>query len=238
MQLKVQNLGLSFAQQVALCDVSLSLASGERVGLLGPNGAGKTSLLDCLAGQVRPSQGRIFLDDRDITSLPPHRRARLGLHRTFQHLGLVPSLSVLDNVQLTLDGLGGADRKTSKERAEAALSAVEFGGDFALLPTECPRFAQKSVALARVIVAQPGIVLLDEPGAGLSQPEKIRLAKLLGTTLTNTTLLIVEHDLDFLSEVTQRALILAKGELRGSVLSNALHTSPLVDAVYLRETTP
>lgn len=213
MRLSTQGLGLSYGPRVALHDVSLELASGEKVGLLGPNGAGKTSLIDCLGGQSRATHGRIHLQDQDITKLAVHRRAGLGMQRTFQHLGLVPSLSVLENVQLGLALRPSLNPAQRKEIAIAALHKAGFRGDWTRTPNDCSRFAQKSVALARVIVAEPRVVLLDEPGAGLQQEQKRRLADLLLTAFPAVTLLIVEHDVEFLSRVSTRTIFLSGGRI-------------------------
>src|SRR5882757_74225 len=151
----------------AVDGVSLSVPRGERRAIIGPNGAGKTTLFNAIAGMVPPTSGRIMFDDHDITKLPPHRRAQLGISRTFQITNLFPTLSVQDNMILASRGL--SPRKFSLfGRPDAALGAARIAERADVTVRELSYGEQRQLEIALSLVATPTMLLLDEPAAGLS----------------------------------------------------------------------
>jgi branched-chain amino acid transport system ATP-binding protein len=204
--LAVTDLVVRFGGVTALDGVSFAVRSGQTCGLIGPNGAGKTTLFDCVSRLVRPRAGRLELDGRDLLALPAHRVAGLGVARTFQHLGLVASLSVRDNVMLGAAGgsaefLGAAFRppavrareRAHRERADAVLERLGLGAVAARPAAGLPYGTLKRVELARALAARPRLLMLDEPASGLSHGEVDELAGLIEDVRGDTTVLLVEH---------------------------------------------
>jgi branched-chain amino acid transport system ATP-binding protein len=208
--LRAEDLTRRFGGLVAVDHVSLAVDEGEIRGVIGPNGAGKSTLFSLLTGLTRPSSGRIWLEDRDITGQPLHHMAGLGIARTFQNLQLCQGLSVLDNVLLgthnfTRAGLWGAvfrTRAVVQEEAQAralALESIEAAGLAGLASEPVANLSfghQKLVEIARALASRPRLLLLDEPVAGLNQGEKIELRELiLRIRQQGITILLVEHDM-------------------------------------------
>lgn len=205
MALVTEKLCKSFGGVRATRDVSLGIVRGEIHALIGPNGAGKTTLISQLFGALRPDSGRILLDGQDITYLTPAQRARRGISRSFQITALVRSMSVLENTMLAIlaqDGHAFRFWKSVhrdvdlKRRALDVLARVEFASDPHLLVEKLSHGEQRLLEFAFALAADPVVVLLDEPMAGLGHDEgeemTARLSKLRGAT----TIVLVEHDMD------------------------------------------
>ena len=176
--LEIDNLTHTFGGLTALADVSLAVAPGERLAIIGPNGAGKTTLFNLITGILRPSTGRIRLFGQDVTRLPVHRRARLGLARTFQISTLFPKLTVLDSVLLAVQGLDPARfvlhrRRASyrhlRERAESLLNQWSLADRAHHMPPKLSGGERQRVAIARALYRDPGILLCDEPTGNLDE---------------------------------------------------------------------
>ena len=176
--LTVTDLVVRFGGVTALAGVSFTVPRGTVCGLIGPNGAGKTTLFDCVSRLTRPKSGRIDLAGRDLLALPAHRVAELGVARTFQHLGLVPSLSVRDNVMLGAQGAGigflpaalrlpgvRSRERQLRERADAVLDRLALAGIAARPAAGLPYGTLKRIELARALAADPDLLMLDEPAA-------------------------------------------------------------------------
>jgi branched-chain amino acid transport system ATP-binding protein len=225
--LAASNISVRFGGITALDDVSLDVKAGELVGLVGPNGAGKTTLFNCIVGLQRPSTGRVLFDGRDVTSIAVHRRARLGIGRTFQRLELFPGMTVRDHVLVAdranrrsgglFADLIGRGRPTKEEiqRADDALDLVGIVSA-ATAPVESLPLGQgRLVELARALVAQPRLLLLDEPSSGLDTAETHRLASVVREVRTElgSAVLLVEHDLDLVRKLAERLYVLDSGRL-------------------------
>ena len=225
--LDVVSLGLRFGAVAALTDVSFSVAEGELFAVIGPNGAGKTSLFNLLCRVYDPTAGRIVLNGLDMIDLRPHQLAGAGVARTFQNLGLFRPLSVLDNVLVGREHLmrcgtvrAGLSlpsaRREEKANHFAALEALEFVGlsDVAGRPVGLlPYGVQKRVELARALVMEPRLLLLDEPVAGMSRSERMEIAELVRTIhgRRGLTIVLVEHDMGTVMSLAQRVLALDFG---------------------------
>jgi thiamine transport system ATP-binding protein len=206
MRLDVERITVAFDDHVVLDDVSLTVASGEAVGLLGPSGSGKSTLLRTIAGTIRPDRGTIALGGRDVTTVPTHAR---GVGMVFQDNQLFPHRSVGDNVAFGLK-MAGAGRVDRRLRAADWLDRVGLAGFGDRDVTELSGGEAKRVALARTLIVEPAIVLLDEPLTGLDRELHDRLAHDLAELLraTGSTALLVTHDADEAAIVCDRTVLI------------------------------
>jgi branched-chain amino acid transport system ATP-binding protein len=261
--LTVTGLVVRFGGVTALDGVSFSVRPGELCGLIGPNGAGKTTLFDCVSRLTRPRSGKIELTGpdlvvHDLLALPAHRVARLGVARTFQHLGLVPSLSVRDNVMLgaqagltnrrndqetvaagrflsaglRLPGVRKAERAL-RERADAVLDRFGLGPLAAHPAAGLPYGTLKRVELARALAAEPALLMLDEPASGLSHGEVDELAGLIEDVRAGTTVLLVEHHMGMVMRLSDTVVVLDFGRVVATGPPAAVQEDPAVLAAYL-----
>ena len=220
--LECAGIGKEYGGLTVLDEVTLTLPPKGLFGLCGPNGAGKSTLLGIIGGSVPPARGRVLLDGADVTRLPPQQRFGLGISRTFQTVHLIRGRTVLDNVAvacLTSHRSGIASRLfrselvQARQQAEQTLARLGMtalsGRDVSSLTLE----NQRMVELARAIAARPRLLLLDEPASGLSEGERHRLGELLRDLAGLTCVLLVEHDLDLVAQISQRIFVLAGGRL-------------------------
>jgi branched-chain amino acid transport system ATP-binding protein len=225
--LELRDVSVAFGGLRAVDGVDLHLEPGDRHGLIGPNGAGKSTLFRVVAGGLRPTTGSISYDGRDITRLPRHRRARLGIGQTFQHSSLFAGLSCRENVQLALRraaGGGSADdaleRFSLAERADARAAALSHG-------------ERRQLELALALVTEPRLLLLDEPAAGLSAGETARFAALLAELPPALTVLLIEHDLDLVFKAARAVTVLHLGKVIASGSPEQVRANDEVHRVYL-----
>jgi branched-chain amino acid transport system ATP-binding protein len=245
--LDIRGVTVRFGGLTALDDVSLTAASRQVTGIIGPNGAGKTTLLNVLCGFVRPDAGQIQFDGRELTRLRPHRLAGLGIARTLQGVGLFQGLSVLENVMVggtcraragfwsALFGLprSDGDERRLREEALAALDRVGAADLADSLPGALPHGPRKRVALARALVAQPRLLLLDEPASGLSENELPELGELMGKLAEDTSLVVIEHRMDLMMSVCDTIFVLDFGKVIAAGTPAQVQADPAVTAAYL-----
>ncbi|HEX2159608.1 MAG TPA: ABC transporter ATP-binding protein [Actinomycetes bacterium] len=243
--LRLEGVSRRFGGLVAVDGVSLTLGPCRRLAVIGPNGAGKTTLFRLIAGDVPPSQGRIFLFGREVTRLPAHRRARLGLSRTFQVSNLFAGLSVLDNVRLAAQaGQPGRWRRLGPVRPGdrvglAAMEALERAGIAARAGdrvAELSHGEQRQLEVALALATSPKLLLLDEPAAGLSAGERSRLRGLLGSLPDSLPLLLIEHDMTLALSLADEVLCLHNGRPIALGPPDRVRGDPTVQAVYLGRT--
>ncbi|CAN5866791.1 ABC transporter ATP-binding protein [soil metagenome] len=239
--LELRSLRVRFGGKMAVDGVDLVADAGCVTGLIGPNGAGKTTCFNVITGLQEPSQGTVVLDGVDITRLRPHRRARVGLARTFQRLELFGSLSVRENVQVAVEIAGRADGdrggRTAGDRAGAAGTVLDRVGLAAVageradsLPTGLARL----VELARAIATRPRLLLLDEPASGLDEAETAGLARLLVDLATDgMAILLVEHDMALVMEVCRTVHVLDNGSVLAVGTPAEVQRDPAVAEAYL-----
>ena len=220
-------LTVQFGGITALDAVSVEVAAGEVVGVIGPNGAGKTTLFNVICGFVQPRSGTLEWKGQTLTKVRTNRLARLGIARTLQGVGLFPGLSVLENVMLgaqrfrragiasALLGLPRSDRdeRALRERALAMLSELGCEDVAARLPQTLPYPVQKRVALARALVAEPELLLLDEPAGGLGADEMVELGDRIRALRGSMAVMLVEHRIDLVMSACDRIVVLDFGRV-------------------------
>ena len=250
--LEVRGVSVRFGGLTALDAVSLTVAPGEVLGVIGPNGAGKTTLLNVLCGFIRPDEGRVLIDGRQYHHLRPHQLAGLGIARTLQGVGLFDRLSAIENVMTgancrakarfvsALLGLPPSDRDERRLRQEAgqALDRVGAGDVADARPGELPYGMRKRVALARALVAQPKLLLLDEPASGLAEGELTELGGLIRELAAQTSLVIVEHHMDLMMSVCDSIVVLDFGKVISHGPPQEIQADPAVAAAYLGTSGP
>jgi branched-chain amino acid transport system ATP-binding protein len=252
--LTVRGLTLAFGGLRALDGVSLDVAQGSIGGLIGPNGAGKTSLLNCLSGFYRPQSGTATLAGVRVLHRSPHVLASLGVGRTFQHMEIFPSLSVMENTllgtqvhhrpRIMSEALGfwrsrAAEKQRTKEACDV-LHLVGLGDVTRDAVGALPLGDQKRVGLARALACRPRLLLLDEPAGGLNTTEKGELTSLLRRLheKLGLTILLIEHDMDLVTALCDSVTVLDFGRRIAMGPPAALRDDPAVVAGYLGETSP
>ncbi|GLW66494.1 ABC transporter ATP-binding protein [Actinomadura rubrobrunea] len=247
--LRLRDVTVRFGGLVALDAVSLSVPPGRVTGVIGPNGAGKTTLFNVVCGFVRPQAGELRWRGRVLSRHRPHDLARLGIARTLQGVGLFPGLTVLENVMVGADrharagfladllALPRADRdeRALRERALARLESLGVAEVADRLPGELSYGVCKRVALARALVGDPDLLLLDEPAAGLSAGEIAELAELIRGLRDDLAVVLVEHHMDLVMDVCDRVLVLDFGKVIAHGTPAEVRDDPAVVAAYLGE---
>ena len=243
--LSVSNLSVNFGGLKALNGVNLELRKGEVLGLIGPNGAGKTTLFNALCGIITPDTGSLELYGKKIKWPKPHKLAKLKIARTLQGVGLFPDLSVFDNVMIgankfatsglmrAASGINQADEKALKKRVQAALERVYVGGIAQRRADTLAYPDTKRVSIARALVAEPEILLLDEPAGGLGPQDIEWLNGLISNLKSQTSIIIVEHHMDVVMSVCDRIYVLNFGEIIASGTPSEVREDQAVIQAYL-----
>ena len=250
--LVANELTVGFGGLLALDEVSMAVDQGEVVGVIGPNGAGKTTLFNVISGFVHPSSGSITYRGALLRRHHPHDLAKLGIARTLQGIGLCPGLTVHENVMLGAEptlhsDLGSAFlgiwRSSREERAVAARAMAvldELGAaDYARrMPTTLPYAIQKRTALARALMAEPRLLLLDEPASGLSESEMDALGSRVRGLTDRMGVILVEHHMDLVMSVCDRLVVLNFGRVIAEGTPAAIRANPQVATAYLGDPVP
>jgi branched-chain amino acid transport system ATP-binding protein len=243
----VREVTVSFGGITALDQVSVELSAGQVLGVIGPNGAGKTTLFNVVCGFVAPDSGALHWRGQSLARVRPDRLAGLGIARTLQGVGLFPRLTVLENVMVgaarfrrtgpgsAMLGLPRSDRdeRALRERASAALSRLGCEDIGERLPPTLPFAFQKRVALARALVSEPELLMLDEPAGGLDANELSELATLVTSLGSSIAVMLVEHHMDFVMSVCDRVVVLDFGRVIAAGAPSAVREDPRVLEAYL-----
>jgi branched-chain amino acid transport system ATP-binding protein len=229
-----QGVTVRFGGLVALGGVTLEVPQPRIVGLIGPNGAGKTTFINVASGYQRADEGKIFLDDHEITRWAVAKRAHNGLSRTFQGIRLFSGLSVAENVELGALGVG-VRPTVARTEAAALLSRVGLGAEADLPAHSLPHGKRRLAGIARALAGRPRFVLLDEPAAGLSEDEVDQLVQTLANIRDEfqVGLLVVEHDMRLVMNLCEWIYVLDHGRLIAEGVPETLRTNPDVLRAYL-----
>lgn len=247
--LDVKNLTKNFGGLTAVGDVTMHLNEGELVGLIGPNGAGKTTLFNLLTGVYEPSEGSITLDGTLLNGKKPYKIASLGLSRTFQNIRLFKDMTVLENV---LVGMANQNKPyllssflrlpkfyqsedALRQKAMELLAIFDLDGDAETLAKNLPYGQQRRLEIVRALATQPKILFLDEPAAGMNPQETAELTQLIRKIKEefNITIMLIEHDMSLVMEVTERIYVLEYGRLIAHGTPDEIKTNQRVIEAYL-----
>jgi branched-chain amino acid transport system ATP-binding protein len=247
--LEVRDLTIRFGGLTAIDGLNLKVDEWEIVGLMGPNGAGKTTAFNCITGFYKPSRGQVFYRDREVTKLPPHRKAALGIGRTFQNVGMVKSESALQNLLTAqhtragygaLQGLTGAGTVRQREKelvahAEAILDLLGLAGIRDKRIGALPYGTLKLLELGCALATDPDVLLLDEPSSGMGPEESHELGERLLTLRheLGVTMLLIEHHVPLVTAVCDYVYVLNFGKLLAEGDPDSVRNHPEVIAAYL-----
>jgi len=247
--LDVSDIVLTFKGVAALVDVGFQVEEGEIASLIGPNGAGKTSMLNCISGRYRPESGSIRLDGRELLRVPAHKRTSMGLSRTFQNIALFKGLSVLDNLMVgrharmpygllaSLFYMGPARREEDlhRRRVEEIIDFLNLSPYRHQPAGLLPYGLQKRVELGRALAAEPKLLLLDEPMAGMNLEETEEMARFVLDINEEwgVTVLLVEHDMGVVMNISRRVVVLDFGQVLAQGSPGEVQADPKVLAAYL-----
>jgi branched-chain amino acid transport system ATP-binding protein len=245
--LVVNEITVTFGGLTALDDVSLSVDPGEVVGVIGPNGAGKTTLFNVICGFVRPDSGTLSYRGHQLHNHQPHDLAKVGISRTLQGVGLWAGMTVVDNVMAGAQSIAKADFasalfglwRSSREETRLRKRALDLLGELRIAefanryPSTLPYAIQKRTSLARALIAEPSLILLDEPASGLSEGELQELGRLIIGLRDTMGVLLVEHHMDLVMSICDRLVVLNFGHVIASGTPAEVQANPEVTTAYL-----
>ncbi len=239
--LTVENISVQFGGHIAVNDVSLSVKPGTITGLIGPNGAGKTTLFNVISGLLTPTNGSVHFMGQDITNLAPHKRARLGIGRTFQRLELFNSLSVVDNIRVSIEISNQwghirpyQDEPNTKAEISRILDITGLDTVRNTMATEIPTGQARLVELARALILQPKILLLDEPASGQNDQETETFGLLLRKICdSGVSIFLVEHDMALVMNTCDEVNVLDFGCIIATGAPSEIQEHELVIEAYL-----
>ena len=234
--LEARDVTVRFGGKAALSQTSIDVERGMITGLIGPNGAGKTTLFNVVCGLLTPQGGHVVLDGSDVTRAPPHRRARLGLARTFQRLELFTSLTVRDNIRVGGDIRNHWSRRRadSTDEAERIIELTGLGPIADREVSEIPTGRARVVELARALMTRPSVLLLDEPAAGQTERETEEFGALLRRLAADgLAVCLVEHDMTLVMDVCETINVLDYGRTIAAGPPAQVRNDPAVIEAYL-----
>jgi branched-chain amino acid transport system ATP-binding protein len=240
--LKLEKVAIAFGALRAVDGVSIAVAAGERRAIIGPNGAGKTTLFNAIAGEQPVTEGVVRLEGRDVTRLRTHRRAALGVGRTFQITTLFMGLTVEENVRLAVRGLskrkfsflsGDQSDSTENQNIESVLERSRLTPARARLTRTLSYGEQRELELALALAGNPRLLLLDEPAAGLSPAERVTMAALIRALPRDLTVVLIEHDMDLALGLVDYVTCLHYGQVLAEGVPDAIRADKTVQEVYL-----
>lgn len=239
--LETQVLGKNFGHLTAVHEMNLRVISGERHALIGPNGAGKTTLFHIISGRLKPDSGSVLFQGAEITGMPPHEIARLGIARSFQITNIFPNLSVRENVRLAIQARhsgrttrwGG--RSVLAETAELAwgyLEQLNLTSMADMLAGTLSYGDQRRLEIGLTLAMEPVLILLDEPTAGMSRAEAHDIVELLRQIPRSVTIMLIEHDIDVVFSLSDRITVMQSGRLLAEGTPSEVERNKKVQEAY------
>ena len=242
--LETHKLRREFGALVAVDDVDIKVRAQTLHSIIGPNGAGKTTFFNLLSGNIEPTGGRVIFKGRDITKLPIHRTAHLGIGRSFQITNIFPNLTVLENIRLACQALGRHNLcffqshrhfKEYEERAWAVIHQVGLSDDALLLARMLPHGGQRKLELGMILAPDPEVLLLDEPTAGMAAEQVPELMALIQTIQAagNKTVMLVEHNMNVVMSVSDFITVMHQGQVLAEGTPAEIAANEVVQNAYL-----
>ena len=241
--LRAINLNKRFGGLTAVDNVSFGIDALGVTSIIGPNGAGKSTLFNLLSGSFLPDSGSVFINDQDITRLNPEARLAAGMARSFQITNLFFDLSVIENLQIASQALEPKSRlylpssrsELAIQRAEDLLREFELVGSRHLLAGSLSHGEQRRLEIAVTLATKPSLLLLDEPTQGMSQADTQETADLIMRLGANITVLLIEHDVDLVMNLSKKVIVMAQGCKLAEGAPDAVRSNPVVQAAYFGE---
>jgi branched-chain amino acid transport system ATP-binding protein len=244
--LEARNIRKEFGGLVAVDDVNIQIRERTLHSIIGPNGAGKTTLFNVLSGMMRPTRGQVFYRGRDITNLPPHRIAHLGIGRSFQITNIFPHLTVLENIRLAAQALGkdnfrllraASSFRQYEEKAYAVAQRVGLQGREFDLALNLPHGDKRKLELGIMLAGEPQLLLLDEPTAGMSSEQVPALLEVIHSIMADgdKTIVLVEHRMDMVMSISDRITVMHQGQILAEGTPQEIARNQTVQSAYLGE---
>jgi len=234
-----------FGGLVAVRDVSINIPHGERRSLIGPNGAGKTTLFNLIAGDLYPTYGEVYVFDKNVTRMAPHKRVSYGLRRTYQTSALFNQLTVIENLYLGVLGAKkkghfsilstAKDDKTCMEQAIRISELIRLSERLSSMVGDLSHGECRQLEIGLAIAHEPRLIMLDEPAAGLSIDERKVIVDLINSFDRNISLLLIEHDMEVALTIADRVTVLHEGQIIAEGTPSEISNNSLVQEVYLGE---
>jgi branched-chain amino acid transport system ATP-binding protein len=242
--LRTERLTRAYGSLLAVDRVDVTVRKGELRSIIGPNGAGKTTFFRLISGEATPTSGRIFFDGHDITGLPQHRVARLGIAKSYQITNIFPHLSLLENVRVAAQGharsfnfWSRADALTdTRDRAVAILAEIGLAKKGGMLAAHLSHGEKRHLEVAIALASEPTLLLLDEPTAGMSPEETDETMVLIKTLAAGRTVVLVEHKMKLVMGISDRITVLHQGQVLAEGTPEEIRANTLVQQTYLGAT--
>ena len=240
--LVTEKLTMHFGGLAALEDIDLAVERGSIHAIIGPNGAGKSTFFNCLTGLLRPTSGRVLLEGRDITGLPPQRISQLGVARSYQITNIFPGSTCLENIRVAVQSRQPATSFLRHHRAdEAALESsmgvietIGLGGKEDSVASNLSHGEQRNLEIGIALATEPTLLCLDEPTAGMSGSETRDIVELIRRVSGRLTILIVEHDMQVVMSLADRISVLDYGQVLAEGTPDEIQANPQVQEAYLK----
>ena len=241
--LELRDVSVSFSGFLAVDQVSLSVEKGETRVVIGPNGAGKTTIIDMITGKTAPTSGKVFLGGADITGYSPHEIAgKYKVGRKFQGPNLFDFLSVYENVEVALAGHSSVlktflyrKNKSIADEIKTILEQINLYGKRDVISTSLSHGERQWLEMGMVIAQKPQLITLDEPTAGMTADETYKTGEMIKTMMKDKTVIVVEHDIDFVEQIAETVTVLHQGKVLAEGTFAEVKRNPKVVQVYLKD---